>query len=173
MRSPKKSAVAENWILDASPLIVLARIGHEDLFFALADQVVIPRAVALEIQAGPAEDQAQQALAAGRFTIVDTPPSSPEILAWDLGNGETAVLSYALSEVGWTAILDDAAARKCARSFSIPVRGTLAIVLLAKQRELIPSAAEVLRSLRTAGFYLDLQTIRDALLRTVGEEWLP
>lgn len=161
----------ERWVLNASPLIVLARIGHEDLFSALADEVVVPRAVALEIQAGPVEDRARQMLAAGRFTIVDSPPPPAEILAWDLGTGETAVLSFALAEAGWTAILDDALARKCARSFSVPVKGTLAVVLLAKQRGLISSAAEVLRSLRTTGFYLDDQTVRVALSRTVGEEW--
>jgi len=55
-------------------LIVLARVGRESLFFDLVEQVVVPRAVAMEIQAGPPEDQARQVLAAGRFTIVETPP---------------------------------------------------------------------------------------------------
>jgi predicted nucleic acid-binding protein len=68
-------AVSERWILNASPLIVLARIGCEHLFFALAEQVVVPRAVAMEIMSGPGEDQARQALTAGRFTVVDTPLS--------------------------------------------------------------------------------------------------
>ena len=72
-----------------------------------------------------------------------------------------------------TCILDDAAARKCARSFSLAIKGTLAVILLAKQQGLIPSAAEVLRSLRATGFYLDIQTVREALARTVGEEWHP
>jgi predicted nucleic acid-binding protein len=173
MKSSRKSAVAEHWVLNASPLIVLARIGHEDMFFALANQVVVPRAVALEIQAGPAEDRARKALEDGQFTIIDTPPPPPELLTWDLGAGETAVLSLALAEAGWTVILDDAAARRCAHSFSLPVKGTLAVVLLAKQRGLIASAAEVLRSLRATGFYLDVQTAREALIRTVGEEWPP
>ncbi len=121
--------MSERWILNASPLIVLARIGCEHLFSALAEQVVVPRAVAMEIMSGPGEDQARQALTAGRFTVVDTPPPPAAILAWDLGNGETAVLSLALAETGWTAILDDEAARKCARSLALPVKGTLAVVL--------------------------------------------
>lgn len=162
----------ERWVLNASPLIVLAKIGREDLIFAQADEVVVPRAVATEIEAGPAEDRARQVLSAGRLAIVDTPPPTAELLAWDLGSGETAVLSFALSGVRWTAILDDAAARKCAQSLSIRVKGTLALVLMAQQRGLIPSAAEVLRSLRASGFRIDDQTIRDALRRTVNEEWL-
>jgi len=95
----------------------------------------------------------------------------PQVLAWDLGQGETAVLSLALSEPGWTAILDDRAARKCANSLAIPVKGTLAVVILAKQRGLIPSAAEVLRALQAAGLRLDTQVIRSALERGAGETW--
>ncbi len=173
MKSSKKSAVTDRWVLNASPLIVLSRIGREGLFFALADQVVVPRAVASEIEAGPAEGRVRQALATGRFAIVDTPPPPAEILAWDLGAGETAVLSFALAEEGWTAILDDAAARRCARTFSVPVKGTLAVVVSAQQQGLVFPAAEVLRSLRAVGFYLDDQVVREALIRTVGEEWLP
>ncbi len=162
----------KRWILNASPLIVLAKIGREDLLLALADEIVVPHAVAMEIEAGPAEDRSRQVLSLGRLAIVDTPPPTAELLAWDLGSGEAAVLSFALSEAGWTAILDDAAARKCAQSLSIRVRGTLAIVLMARQQGLVPSAAEVLHSLRATGFRIDDQTIRDALRRTVNEEWL-
>jgi predicted nucleic acid-binding protein len=82
--------VAERWVLNASPLIVLARCGHEGLFFELANQVVVPRAAASEIEAGLAEDRARQALTVGRFNIVDPPSRPAEILAWDLGSGETA-----------------------------------------------------------------------------------
>ncbi len=165
--------MAEHWVLNASPLIVLARIGREDLLLSLADQIVVPRAVAAEIQAGPPQDQARQALAADRFTIVDTPPPPPELLSWDLGSGETAVLSLAIAEPTWTAILDDAAARKCARSFSLSIKGTLAIVLLAKQHGLIPSAAQIVQALIGVGFRLDDRIIREALARTVGETWGP
>lgn len=118
-------------------------------------------------------DPAQQLLAAGRFILVDTPPPLPELLAWDLGSGETAVLALAMAEKGWSVILDDAAARKCARSFSISMKGTLAIVILAKKHGLIDSAAELLRALIAGGFRVDDQTVREALTRTVGETWSP
>lgn len=165
--------MGDRWILNASPLIVLARIDRTDLLFALADEIVVPRAVASEIKAGPASDPARRAIEAGKFVIVDAPMPPDELLAWDLGAGETAVLSLAIAEKGWTVILDDAIARKCARSFSQRVRGTLGIILLAKQRGLIPSAAEIIRSLLAVGFHLDEQTIRDALARTTGEQWVP
>jgi predicted nucleic acid-binding protein len=156
--------------LNSSPLIVLSHVGQEHLFHALADQVVIPSAVAVEIDVGPADDPARRVVAGGRFTIVEAAPV-PEVLAWDLGAGETAVLSYALKEPGQTVVLDDAAARKCARSFELRLKGTLAVIILAKQRGLIPSATDVLRSLLNTGFRLDENVIREALSRTVGEEW--
>jgi predicted nucleic acid-binding protein len=141
--------------------------------FSLAAQAVVPRPVAEEIEAGPLLDPARQALASGRFTVVDMPPAPPELLAWDLGYGETAVLSWAIAQNGWTAILDDAEARKCARAFSIPVKGTLALVVTAKQRGIVPSAAEIIQTLVNTGFRLDERLIRDVLTQTVGETWPP
>ncbi|MCD6289567.1 MAG: DUF3368 domain-containing protein [Anaerolineae bacterium] len=161
--------MTERWVLNASPIIVLARIGQEHLLRALTNGVMVPRAVVTEIEAGPADDPARHLIAEGYLTIVEAAPV-PEILAWDLGAGETAVLSYALSKPGWMAILDDAAARKCARSFGLRFKGTLAVVILAKQRGLIPSATEVLCSLLNTGFHLDENVIREALSRTVGEK---
>ncbi len=162
--------MSERWVLNASPIIALARVGQEHLFDALADQVAVPRSVVGEIQAGPTGDPGRQAVGSGRFTVVEATPV-PEVVAWDLGIGETAVLSYALEESGWTVILDDAAARKCARSFGLSFKGTLAVVILAKRHGLIPSAAGVLRSLLKSGFHLDEGIIREALSRTVDEDW--
>jgi predicted nucleic acid-binding protein len=58
-------------------------------------------------------------------------------------------------------------------SFSVPVKGTLAVVILAKKRGLISSAAEVMRALRTAGLRLDDNMIRSVLQENVQEEWEP
>ena len=144
--------------------------GLDAGLFLLAEQAVVPGAVVDEIQAGPEDDRARKLLDSNKFKVVETPYPAAELLAWDLGAGETAMLSFALTETGWTAILDDALARKCAQGFSIPVRGTLGIVLLAKERGLISSAAEVIRSLRDTGFRLD-DTVLSQALESVGENW--
>ena len=148
----------------------MARAGCEELPLQLPEQVVIPEAVLSEVMAGPAGDPARHALASGKFPVIET-PFRAEILTWDLGHGETAILSYALSNPGWTAILDDRAARTCARGFAIPHKGTLAVVIMAKQRGLIDSAANVMRSLQAAGLRLDDGVIRQALKQTTGEDW--
>ncbi|MEJ5310104.1 MAG: DUF3368 domain-containing protein [Anaerolineae bacterium] len=162
--------MTERWVLNSSPLIALGRIGYTYLFRELATDIAIPRAVADEIKAGPANDRAYQALMDNADYIVET-NLAPEVIAWDLGAGETAVISYALAKPGWRVILDDAMARRCARSFELQTKGTLAVVIMAKQRSLISSATDVLHLLLKANFRLDEKVIREALLRTVGEVW--
>lgn len=159
------------WVVNASPIIVLSRIGHESLLFRLATEVVIPQAVADEILSGPAADHAYQLVSAGRFTIIQPPGILPALSAWDLGAGETEVIATALARPGWSAVIDDRSARKCAVSFGVASLGTLAIIILAKQNNLIPTASDPLRELLAGGFRLDERLIADALRRTVGEEW--
>ena len=89
----------ERWVVNASPLICLAKAGFSDLLLKLPDEIIIPSAVMEEIQAGQSGDPAQAALAFGKFPVREV-PVKPEILAWDLGKGESAVLSYALSNPG-------------------------------------------------------------------------
>ncbi len=163
--------MTERWGLNASPLIVLARIGEEGLLQDLPSEVVVPAAVVTEINAGRASDPAVRFVATGALNIVESPDVPEELLAWDLGAGETAVIAYALAHPAWTVILDDGAARRCARSFGVPVKGALAVVVQAKQVGLVTSAADILRHLVASGFRIDEAVIREALARTVGEEW--
>jgi predicted nucleic acid-binding protein len=171
MKSSPKSHVAEKWVINSSPVIALGRVGQVELLARLPQKAIIPQAVSEELLNGPEGDPARQVVEGGLFEIVETPPPSPEILAYDLGKGETAVLSFAVLNPDWVAILDDGAARRCARSLSIAMTGTLSVVILAKQYGLIESAGQVLRALRSNGFRLDDSLISNALKRTVGEKW--
>lgn len=171
MKSLPKSLIAERWVVNSSPIIALGRVGQVELLASLPQQIIVPQAVKEELLNAPQGDPARAAMESGLFEIVETPPPPPEVLAWDLGKGETAVLSYALSAPDWVAILDDGAARRCARSLSIKLTGTLSVVILAKQHGLIESAAQVLRALQNNEFRLDDSIIREALSRTVGEIW--
>ena len=171
MKSSKKSLVAERWVINASPVIALSRVGQVELLVRLPQQSVIPRSVANELLQAPEDDPARRAIEGGSFKIIETPAPPAQILAWDLGQRETAVLSYALAHPKWVPVLDDGAARRCARSLCLKITGTLAAVLLAKHHGLINSAAQVLHDLRSADFRLDDKIIRDALACTVGEKW--
>jgi predicted nucleic acid-binding protein len=171
MKSSPKSPVAEQWVVNASPVIALWRVGQVELLTNLPKQTILPRAVVEELLRASEEDRARRAVESGMLKILETPAPPSEILAWDLGQGETAVLSHVSAHRKWIAILDDGTARRCARSLSLNVMGTLAVVLLAKKYGLIDSAAQVLYDLRGADFRLDDALIREALACTVGEKW--
>ena len=126
--------MSRTWVVNASPLIVLGKLGHLDLLSSLCAEVVIPDAVVREVCAGPADDPARRVLEAEELgsreqvTVID-----PVVAAWDLGAGEAEVLTWARRHAGYEAILDDLAARNCARALSLPVRGTLGVLLLARR----------------------------------------
>ena len=91
MKSSKKSLVAERWVINASPVIALARVGQVELLVKLPKQAVIPRSVADELLRAPEDDLARRAIESSIFKIVETRAPPAQILAWDLGQGETAV----------------------------------------------------------------------------------
>lgn len=156
------------WVIDASPIITLARVGLGHVFQQLARSIMIPHAVAQEILAGSVDDPARLLIEQHYFPVVAPFQISNEVVQWNLGAGETAVLEFALANLGWTAILDDGAARRCAKAINIPVKGTLGIVLLAKQHYLIDSARFVFEAMSQQGFRID-QSLVDSILYVVDE----
>jgi predicted nucleic acid-binding protein len=163
--------VSEAWILNASPVITMAKAGYLHLFEQLAAKLLIPEPVAAEILAAPPSDPARKALESG-WGIRISPGKVPgAVLEWGLGSGESGVLALSLENPGYTAVLDDAAARRCARALHVPLIGTLGAVLRAKRLGLIASAAQAVVALRTAGLRLDDEVIRTSLRQAVGETW--
>jgi len=160
--------VSDVWVLNASPVILLGKIGRLDLLERLSAKAVVPNAVVLEIQAGIGEHQAVQRTTewAAPRRVPDVPiPLSVE--RWDLGPGESQVIAYCLKDAQ-RAVLDDAQGRQCARTHGIAVIGTLGIVLSATRQGLIPAARPVLDTLRRSGMYLSDQVFIEAL-RLIGE----
>ena len=164
--------MAENWIVNASPLIALAKAGCERLLTAASRTVVVPTAVVAEILAGPPGDPARTLLERGWGQVIQPQALPSRVVEWGLGRGESEVLAVALECPGSTAVLDAAAARTAARSLGIPVIGTLGVVVRAKKNQHLPSAAMVLAQLTAEGLYLDDAVIR-SVLQQVGETWPP
>ena len=161
--------MADAFVVNASPLILLSRGRHLNLLHHFADRIFIPEPVAKEIQAKGSEDITVLAIRNTPWIeIVPSLPIPQSILLWGLGNGESAVLAFACANPGMEAVLDDLPARKCAAGLGIPVRGTLGIVLAAKQRGLIPQARPILEDLLSNGLYLS-QNILQTALKRVGE----
>ena len=47
------------WVVDAAPIILLAKAGHLSLLSLLADEILRPSAVVREIRRDPADDPAR------------------------------------------------------------------------------------------------------------------
>ncbi len=155
-------------VVNASPFILLSKSGLLRLLPVLFDEVVMPLAVAIEIKRG--EDSASDELLTARQTwlsVVKVSASS-EVVAWNLGDGETEVLSFALAEEDYVALIDDRAARRCAETLQIGLMGTSGLLVLMKRRGLISSVSEELNHLHKLGLYLSEQ-LRNAILSEAGE----
>lgn len=161
--------MAERPVINASPLIFLSKAGLLSLLKIMGEELVVPKAVASEIQRRGQNDPTVQALATTTWLVITETPIIPDLIqSWDLGPGESAVLAWAYAHPGAEAIVDDLAARRGAASLNVPVRGTLGLVLTAKQRGTISSARPVLEQLRQSGMYLSDRVLNQALT-LIGE----
>ncbi len=156
--------MVKRWVVNASPIISLTKIGRIELLPKLCDDLIIPQGVADEIQLGGYTDSAVTWLReAGREFIQPAPDLDSRVGNWDLGMGESQVLSWAIHRGEYEAIIDDLAARKAAKILNIPVRGTLAVVVLAKQLGYTQSAKEDLENLIQVGLRVSPKVLAQAL----------
>jgi len=156
-------------VINTSPLIFLSKGGFIDLLQVLNSEIIVPEAVKNEIEAYGKDDITAKTLQETDWLVVRKTPTIPRIIQnWDLGAGESEVLAWGYVEKGTEIIVDDLAARRCAMSFNISVRGTLGLVLIAKQRGIISQARPVLEQLKLTGMYL-AQSIIDKALAKIGE----
>ena len=156
-------------VVDAWPLILLAKAGWLKLLSIAGDPVHVPEPVVKEIQQAVPGDPMVQALAATSWLItVDPGPVHGSLRSVRLGAGEQAVLTWALLNPGTEAVIDDPAARRCALKLGIPHFGCLGLVIHARQQGVIPAARPVLAHLRRVGLRLS-DRLMDATLAQIGE----
>jgi predicted nucleic acid-binding protein len=86
----------------------------------------------------------------------------------DLGPGETEVLALALESTDAIVILDDALARQMATTLAIRFRGSLGLLLDAKQAGLVAAITPLLDQLQALEFHLSSET-RQLILDLASE----
>jgi len=162
--------VTRRWVANASPLILLGKTKNLELLSALTDLVAVPQSVVREIGAKADGAAILQVLRSERssYTIVTDEGVSPEVLAWDLGAGETQVITNAQKFGADRVVLDDMEARRCAKAMGLKVIGTLGVVARAKVLGRIERAAPVIDRLRASGLYVSEELVQ-RILREVGE----
>jgi len=150
-------------VSDTSPFTALLTVGEERLLPQLFEQVVISLAVRNELQRTHPRlpdwlrvVSVQDAAQVGKFCqLVDV--------------GEAEAIELALELHADRVLMDERKGRKLALQEGVAVIGLLGVVLLAKRKDLIPSARTLLlRMDQEAGIYL-APDIRDTALKTVGE----
>lgn len=149
-------------IADAGPLIALSAVGQLELLRKLFQQVVVPVEVVDEslYQNRLGATLIREALDCGWLHTSDgllehklwsAPPS--------LGKGEVAAIHLALGHPGSLLILDDRLARREALRLGLSIIGTVKVVVIAQQRELIGDAERVVQQMSDNGYRVSLELL--------------
>ena len=144
--------MSERVVADSTCLIALERIGQIEILPALFESVLIPPAVAQEFGISlpwlKVERLSDRALAVALKMMIDD------------GEAEAITLSQ---EQKCRIILDDRQARNVGSHMGLRFIGTVGILLLAKQRGILPTIKPVLQNLDDTGFYVSAALKEEAL----------
>lgn len=159
------------WVADTAPLIFLAKLKRLDLLQRGADKVITAPAVLREVEAYRDEAAESIAEATREWLHVRSPVNATavELLLVELDLGEAEAIVVARETTADRLVLDDLDARRYARRISVPVVGTLGLLLAAKLRGEIPQLRPELEKLVSVGFRIRQQLIDD-MLNAAGEQ---
>lgn len=151
-------------IANTSPIQYLFQLGLLDLLPELYGEVLVPEGVVRELRSGVDRGVSLPNLDSLSWLRIRVARSAPVlILAAGMGAGEREVLALALETEDPLVILDDSLARRFAQRLSLPLSGTLGLLLKAKQRGRIESVQPYLDRLESLRFRLDPSTRRSVL----------
>jgi len=158
--------VSEVVIADTSPLLYLHCAHLLDLLPRLYRRVLVPPAVAAEIDAGLRGGFDIPSLSALDWIEIRQPqghiPEHP-----NLHPGEAAAIALAL-ETGLRVLIDDQAGRLYLRGRHHPFLGTLGVIIEAKRQGLVGLVGPHLEAIVEHGFWLD-DVVRRRVLELAGE----
>jgi predicted nucleic acid-binding protein len=144
-------------VTDAGPLIALARIGRLSLLRDVLGKVLVPEAVVSECVSDcsrPGAVAIQHALDSGLLLTRRVERTAElEALAQLLDRGEAEALTLGLSE-NIPVLMDEKRGRRVALHLGVPVVGTGAVLIAAKQAGLVEAVAPLLEELQDCGYRL-------------------
>ena len=151
------------WISDTSPICYFARLGLLDVLQKLLGRMLVPMAVVDEIDRGRAFIPELPNLRLLDWVDIEMVAADiSDASSSQLGPGETEALTLAKSLSDVCLLMDDFQAREQAIKSGISVRGTLALLLMAKEKEYIQEVGPLIDQLKEMGFRLS-----DSLQNTV------
>ena len=146
---------------DSSALIALATMNALPLLSQLYDTVLVPESVYQEVT------QAEKAYSFGLSQYLinaqcDLTTSETSKLLW-LGQGEWDAIQLYQQKQADVLLIDDQRAKRFAALQGVNMIGSLGILLLAKQADLIESVFPYIQRLQGSGVYLSPEVIRRVL----------
>lgn len=157
-------------VCNATPLINFAVINRLDVLQAMFCQIVIPQAVYDETTGlgFPGSQVVLQAIASGWLQVrpVSTMASA---IPPELDDGEREAIALALETGEQRILLDEREARQIAQSFGLQLIGTLGILLLAKNQQIIPQVQPLLDAMIDTAQYWVSVALYQQVLRQAGE----
>ncbi len=153
-------------VCNTGPIIGLSRAGLSHLIGPLFAGVLLPEAVVAELRAKHAGDAAQieQAIALARIVPLAQAPE-PLLLA-ELDLGEASVIQAAREHGLKAVLMDERRARRVASTiYGLTVKGTCAVLVEARRRQLIPKVRPALEAMIAGGYFIGPQLITECLRR--------
>jgi predicted nucleic acid-binding protein len=149
-------------VSNSSPLIALSRIQRLDLIPAVLQSILIPPAVAREIEPSISGLPA--------WISVRVPSSRRSLLTsrGRLGDGEREAIALAIETGADAVLIDERAGRRVAEEAGLKVIGTLGLLLEAKRVGHVTTIRGELDKLLATSFFLS-QRLYDDLLRLADE----
>lgn len=151
-------------VSDASPLIALSRINQLELISQLFEQVFIPPAVMQEIvhpeKPGGISFESLPWLIERELENLEL----LESIDMNLHPGERAAIALA-HQLDNDLLMDEALGRKEANKLGVQVKGTIGLLLKAKDESLIPQIKPLVENLIRTGFWISTKFYEEALQR--------
>jgi|JI102314A1RNA_FD_contig_21_13576091_length_883_multi_5_in_0_out_0_2 predicted nucleic acid-binding protein len=155
-------------VINSSPLILLFETELEFILKEIFSEIIIPQSVWSEVCESGENDKASLLLPSATWIKKEIISIEPEVASWDLGRGETSVLSFALKNRNHIAVVDDRLARKFAEVYNIALIGTGGLLVVAKRLGLLKSISQHLINLQKAGLYISRDVV-NVLLKEAEE----
>ncbi len=146
-------------VTDTSCFIVLDKIGRLDILRGLFDAIYTTPQIAREFgQSLP------------NWVIVQEPATLSAIKKLNeyVDLGEASAIALAIEINSDYIIIDDLAARKYAEKLGLNVKGSMGLLVSAKQKQLVPAIKPFLDEIEKTNFRVSKALIK-SLLRDVGE----
>jgi predicted nucleic acid-binding protein len=160
-------------VSDTSPISNLALIRRLNLLNEQFGQVIIPKAVDLELREVPdasARIEIEQALERGWLRI-QAASNFPLVgfLLTELDRGEAEAIALAVETKAGLLLIDEREGRILARQAGLRLTGVLGVVLRAKRQGTIQSVKSEIAALRTRARFFIAPDLETSILQTAGE----